>query len=184
MSKPCNLCIVVCGSPGAGKSAVADAAARRFAEVYGTCMVFRTDAFRKRLFPGEGYAREQTNEVYRATLAAAAMVAETERAVVLDGTFHSTSRCEDALDAMPQHVVTWFVHVAASKEKRLANLRGRTEADACHSEYTAALLADSAFNDRPCPVPHVRIDGDQSWGDVWEDVAHVCDQWIDMMEGR
>ena len=167
--------LVVCGSPGSGKSTIArELMTRLGSALMRNVMWLRADSFRAMLF-GEDtpYHPSQSNTVYEELLKAAKDARSVE-VVILDGTFHSLSRARAVVDTFSL-VPVWFIYLRTSKEKQAANLGRRGAVDVYDSQYTLEVHKKSTFEQRHFPLTCLCVDADRSFMEVLEDTwKHVA----------
>lgn len=143
--------IVYCGVPGVGKSVASGYTAERLpAERY------RSDQVRKELFPHPEYTDAETERTYEALLQRAETSLESGTNVVLDATFRSRARRDDAAAvAASAAAESLFVRVTCDEvvvRERLAD-RSETISDAGLEQYRTLK---ETFE--PLEREHVEID--------------------------
>ncbi len=122
--------VVVCGLPGAGKTAVAEHATELL-----DGELLRTDVVRTDLFEDPEYTDEEMRAVYEELFERAAAVVRGGYSVVLDGTFqHSDLREEVREVAEDLGVAATFVKVECEEDVVRERIRQRSE-DASDADF-------------------------------------------------
>ncbi|MBZ6495280.1 AAA family ATPase [Natrinema longum] len=147
--------IVYCGLPGVGKSLASGYTAEQL-----PAHRYRSDRIRKQLFPEPNYTDAETAETYETLLERARADLEAGTNVVLDATFRSRPRRDDAAAiAETTAAESLFVHVTCEEavvEERLESRSG-TVSDADYEQY---LHLREAFD--PLEREHVVLDNSGS----------------------
>ena len=163
--------LVVCGSPGAGKSTVASALQVLLSHyLVRTVAWYRADSVRRDLFGDAPYHYSQSDAVYKRLLELGAEVSE-PGVVILDGTFHSRRRAQAVTDKFAPRPV-WFLYLKASEAKRTSNLERRGPDDPYGSLYTLEVHEVSTYVSPPFPLTCLCVNADLPLPQVIEDVWH------------
>lgn len=154
--------VVVCGLPGVGKSTVARTVADRL-----NAEVLRTDAVRKELFEEPAYTSEETDAVYEELFSRTRERLTSGESVVLDATFKSRGRREDAHDLASDADVA-FRLIRVDCDSDVVERRIAARDDISDADFDIHLQFKERFED--VEMDHVRIDNS---GDEAETVAQV-----------
>jgi predicted kinase len=116
--------LIFCGIPGSGKTSIA----RLVAKADPGAIHIQTDSMRA-MIPAPTYSAEESDLVYRMSVAAAKDALDSGRLVILDGTFGSRRRREVSLSSLEGHYSRVdFVHVVCDLETALRRNSARSAA--------------------------------------------------------
>lgn len=153
MARPTLL--VYCGLPGVGKSMASGYTADRFPATR-----YRSDEIRKTLFPDPTYSTAESDATYAELLERARTDLEADSNVVLDATFRTTARREQAAAAAREaDADVRFVHVTCALEVVEDRLENRTDSIS-DAEFEQHLQLRDSFD--PIDRDHVVIDNSGS----------------------
>lgn len=155
------------GPPGVGKSTIASMIAR-----LDGATVSRTDYVRKRLFGDPTYSSAESTATYTAMLGTAIEYIQTDRSIVLDGTFSELSgrkrarSIAEAFDADYEQVRIQCDEDVV--EQRIENRDGLSDAD-------FEVYQDVAADFDPTQYPTHRIDNSGPIEDTEQQVEAIVD---------